>query len=117
MGKLNVKSGTPVGNTHLCMSCSWGQCMTGYRESDRVVICNKTTPDFIVPFTMLDCTGFEDKHRPDWRQMQKLAIDIQPVRVSAKTAGFSLAVASRTATHPVADEDEDEEEDEVAIDL
>jgi hypothetical protein len=106
MGKLNVKNGTPVGNTHLCMNCSWGQCMTGYRESDRLVICNKTSPDFIVPFTMLECTGFEDKHRPDWRQMEKLAIDIQPVRVSTPTAGFSVVAVPR----PVRKLDEDEDE-------
>jgi|SRR5450631_399930 hypothetical protein len=115
MGKLNVKNGTPVGNTHLCMSCSWGQCMTGYRESDRLVICNKTSPDFIVPFTMLDCTGYEDKHRPDWRQMEKLAINLQPVRVSARTAGFSTNVSPLPVTNPEGDEDEDEDEDEVAL--
>ncbi len=108
MGKLNVKNGTPVGNTHLCMNCSWGQCMTGYRESDRLVICNKTSPDSIVPFTMLECTGFEDKHRPDWRQMEKLAINIRPVRVSHPTAGFSVDAAPRPLTKIETDEDEEE---------
>ena len=38
MGKLNVKNGTPVGREHLCKRCTWGQFMTGYRESDLVVI-------------------------------------------------------------------------------
>ena len=113
MGKLNVKNGTPVGNTPLCMSCSWGQCITGYRESDRLVICNKTSPDIVVPFAVLECTGFEDKHRPDWRQMQNLAIDIQPVRVSAKTSGFSVFTAPQPAIDTDGDEDQDEE---VAID-
>ena len=116
MSKLNVKNGTPVGNAHLCTSCSWGQCITGYRESDRLVICNKTSPDFVVPFTVLDCTGFEDKHRPDWRQMEKLAINIQPVRVSARTSGFAVGAASRLVPVPDPDEVEDEDEDEVAID-
>jgi len=114
MGKLNVKNGTPVGNTHLCVSCSWGQCMTGYRESDRLVICNKTSPDFVVPFTVLSCTGFTDKHKPDWDQMEKLAINIQPVRVSSRTSGFSVGAASRFV--PIPNEDEDEAEDEVALD-
>jgi hypothetical protein len=108
MGKMNVKNGTPVGNAHLCMNCSWGQCMTGYRESDRLVICNKTSPDFIVPFTMLECTGFEDKHRPDWRTMEKLAIHIRPVRVSSPTSGFSVAAEPRPLTKVEVDEDEDE---------
>lgn len=112
MGKLKVKNGTPVGSANLCESCSWGQCMTGYRESDRLVICNKTSPDLVVPFAVLECTSFDDKYRPNWQQMQKLAIDIQPVRVSARTAGFSAAAETRRVA--TADED-DEAEDEAAI--
>jgi hypothetical protein len=85
--------------------------MTGYRESDRLVICNKTSPDMVVPFTMLDCTCFVDKHRPDWNQMQKLAIHVNPVRVSSRTAGFSTA----NQPHPIRVPDvDDEEEDEAA---
>jgi hypothetical protein len=112
MGKLNVKNGTPVGSANLCESCNWGQCMTGYRESDRLVICNKTSPDLVVPFTVLECTCFEDKHRPNWRKRHKLARDIQPVRVSCRTAGFSTVTDARQVA--VADED-DEAEDEAAI--
>ena len=78
MGKLNIKNGTPVGGEHLCMRCSWSQCITGYRESDRLVICNKTNPDMVVPFVVLECTSFDDKYRPNWQQMEKLAIDVTP---------------------------------------
>jgi hypothetical protein len=111
MGKLNIKNGTPVGNAHLCRSCAWGQIMTGYRESDLMVICTNTSPNIVVPFTMLDCTEFSDKHRPDWQQMEKLAIEIQPVRVSARTAGFSTEGPARPARVAA----EDEEEDEAAL--
>jgi len=107
MSKLNVKNGTPVGNAHLCERCSWGQCVTGYRESDRMVICTNTNPNIVVPFTVLDCTSFSDKHRPDWKQMEKLAIDVNSVRVSARTAGFSAVIAPCTVHLP--DEDEDDE--------
>jgi hypothetical protein len=86
--------------------------MTGYRSSDRLIICNKTSPDMVVPFTMLDCTGFIDKHRPDWEQMQKLAIHVNPVRVSSRTAGFSTVIEPRHVRVPDSDEDE---EDEAAI--
>jgi hypothetical protein len=109
MGKLRIKNGTPVGNEHLCARCSWGQCITGYRESDRLVICNKTSPDMVVPFTVLDCTSFLDKHRPDWTQMEKLAINFRPVRVSKKTAGFSTIGETRPLYAPDADSDEDDE--------
>jgi hypothetical protein len=115
MGKVNIKNGTPGGNEHLCLQCNWGQCMTGYRESDRLVICNKTSPDMIVPFAMLECTGFIDKHRPDWEQMTKLAIDIHPTHVSAKTAGFSTATEPDPVVVPDEDEQDEDEEDEAAF--
>ena len=112
MGKLNVKNGTPTGTTHLCMSCTWGQFITGYRESDRLAICNNTHPNLVLPFTVYECSSFEDKHRPDYRQMEKLAINIQPVRISSRTAGFSTSNPPKPVT--VSDGDEDEGEDEVA---
>ncbi|HVU48666.1 MAG TPA: hypothetical protein VHD85_21240, partial [Terracidiphilus sp.] len=60
-----------------------------------------------VPFVVLECTGFDDKFRPDWNQMQKLAIDIQPVRVSSRTKGFSSVTEARPVTVPIEDEDEE----------
>jgi hypothetical protein len=112
MSKLNIKNGTPVGSVNLCDSCSWGQCITCYRESDRLVICNKVTPDMVIPFTVLECTSYIDKFRPDWDQMQKLAIDIQPVRISSRTAGFSALTDARGTQ--TTDKDDDLE-DEAAI--
>ncbi len=102
MGKLNVKNGTPVGNVHLCKSCNWGQVMAGYRESDLLVMCMNTNPNIVVPFTVFDCSEFSDKRKPTWDEMEKLAIAVDPVRVSAKTRGFG------TVTTISVDEDEDE---------
>ena len=110
MSKSNVKNGTPVGNAHLCARCSWGQCVTGYRESDRLVICTNTNLNIVVPFTVLDCTTFSDKHRPDWKQMQRLAIHVNSVRLSSRTAGFSNATEARPVRVPDADKDDDEDE-------
>jgi hypothetical protein len=89
MSKLKVRNGTPEGNLHLCVNCTWGQFVTGYRESDRLAICTNAYPNIVLPFTVYECTSFTDKHRPDWKQMQKLAINLRPVRVSSRTAGFS----------------------------
>ena len=36
MRKVTVKNGTPVGNEHLCKRCTFGQSVTGYRQSDVV---------------------------------------------------------------------------------
>jgi hypothetical protein len=113
MSKLNVKNGTPVGSTHLCKSCSWGQFIVGYRESDLLAICTNTSPNIVLPFTVYECSSYADKHKPDWKQMQKLAIDIQPVRVSTKTRGFSAIETLR----PFKTEDENDDEDEVEVAL
>lgn len=88
MRKLNIKNGIPVGNAHLCKGCTWGQFMTGYPESDLLVICTSTNPNFTVPFTVRECSDFSDKFKPTWEQMTKLAIHVNPLRVSAKTRGF-----------------------------
>jgi hypothetical protein len=111
MGKVNVKNGTPVGSAHLCDGCHWGQFITGYRESDRLAICTNTSPNIVLPFTVYACSNFSDKHKPDWEQMKKLAIDIRPVRVSKKTAGFSTRVSPR----PVAVPGDGDKQDEAAI--
>lgn len=105
MGKINVKNGTPVGNAHLCKNCTWGQIVSGYRESDLLVICTNVSPNLVVPFTVLDCSEFSDKFKPTWDQMTKLAIEVNPVRVSAKTRGFHAL----TKVQPMrVDDDEDE---------
>jgi hypothetical protein len=88
VSKVNVKNGTPVGNQHLCKRCTWGQFVTGYRDSDLLVICTNASPNFKVPFTVYECSEFSDRQKPSWEQMSKLAIEFDPVRVSAKTRGF-----------------------------
>jgi hypothetical protein len=111
MGKLNVKNGTPVGNANLCKSCIMGQCISGYRESDLLVICNNTSPNIVVPFTVYECSGYSDKHKPTWEEMKKLAVNFQPLRIS-RTAGFSAKGPSRAASRNGAEGDG---EDEVAL--
>ena len=109
MSKTYVKNGTPVGNEHLCKSCTWGQFTIGYRESDALVICTNTNPNMRVPFVVQDCSGFQDKHRPDWNQMQKLAIEIRPARTLRKTPGFNVTEFPRSVEPATQDEEEDEE--------
>jgi hypothetical protein len=106
MGKLNVKNGTPVGNQHLCKRCSWGQFVTGYRESDLLVTCMNANPNFTVPFPVYECSSFSDKHRPTFEQMNRLAIRVNSVRLSARTRGFQTV--SRVQTLRVDDKDQDE---------
>ena len=87
MSKVNIKGGTPVGSKSLCRSCTWSHIMTGYRESEMLVICTQVNPNVTVPFAIYECTNHNDKNRPTWEQMARLAIDVLPLS-SAKTAGF-----------------------------
>jgi hypothetical protein len=85
--------------------------MTGYRESDLLVICTNVSPNLAVPFTVLECSEFSDKFKPTWDQMTKLAIEVNPLRVSARTRGFH----SGTKVHPVRlSDDEDRDRGEAA---
>ena len=108
MVNVKVKNGTPVAGPHLCRTCTWGQYVTGYRESDVFVICRNAEPNRVVPFVVRECTGYTDRDRPDWEQMKKLAIDLseevkrKPVR-GFRSAGF--------ATVPVIEEQEDHEDE------
>lgn len=114
MAKMNVKNGTPAGNEHLCKRCSWGQCMTGYRESDVLMICTNTNPNMRVPFPVFDCTEFSDKHRPSYKEMKDLAIEVAPTRISTRTAGFSTITKVQPIRRDDDDENKDEDADEVA---
>lgn len=112
MGKLNVKNGTPVGNSHLCRNCTSGQFTTGYRESDVLVICNNSTPARIVPFPVHECTQFWDRNRPSYEDMDKLAINMGNNPRRKPTPGFRDIGFARV---PVVVEDEPEDElEEVA---
>ena len=115
MGKLNVRNGTPVGNEHLCKNCDWGLFMTGYRESDVLVFCTNARPNFRVPFVVHECSEYQDKTQPDWEQMEKLAIQIEPMRLSKKTRGFHATETLRPEEpdYEPAFEGEDEEVEKV----
>jgi len=112
MVNVNVKNGTPVAGPHLCRNCNRGQYMTGYRESDLLVVCTNSSPARVVPFAVRECSEFEDRNRPDWQQMEKLAIDLTEEVNRKPTPGFRGA---GFAAVPVVFEDESEDElEEVA---
>jgi hypothetical protein len=104
MSRVNVKNGTPIGSQHLCKRCTFGQFVTGYRHSALLVICTNASPNLRVPFTVHECSEFSDRHRPTWEQMSKLAIEVDPVRVSARTRGFYAAAV----VEPIRVDEEDE---------
>ena len=113
MGKINIKGGTPVGSASLCRTCSWAHIINGYRESEVLVICTDVSPNIAVPFTVRECTCYNDRNRPTWAQMQKLAINVSaPIRFG-KSAGFAAADARARENE---EEDEEVEEDALIAD-
>jgi len=65
---------------------------TRYRESEEVTFCYYATL-MVVPFKVRDCSNFSDKARPNWEQMQDLAIEIRPTP-TLKSAGFCAEAES-----------------------
>lgn len=84
--------------------------MIGYRESERITLCNYPAPSMVIPFSIYECSNYHDKNRPTWKQMQDLALEIDtgPLKpVGFKTgAGFQASVRLRPA---VEDDDDDDE--------
>lgn len=86
--------------------------MTGYRESEQVIMCERVHPNMVVPFLIYECTGYYDKNRPTWQQMKDLALDVTPAPL--KPVGFKTGtgfVTSVKLTRP-ADDDDDNDFDE-----
>ena len=110
MGKTNVKNGTPVGSAHLCRECTHGQYTTGYSESEVLVICTNSDPARMIPFIVHQCTDFWDRRKPDWEQMEKLALSFSEGERRRPTPGFSGSGFARVLVTP-AEEPEDELEE------
>ena len=92
MSTVYIKGGTPTGSASLCKTCSNAQIMTGYRESEQLIICTDVHPNIVLPFTICECTSYYDKNRPSYDLMQKLAIDVVPDPL--KKVGFKLKLVT-----------------------
>lgn len=79
----------------MCSTCSWAHIITGYRESEMLVICTDISPNIVLPFKVYECSAHQDRSRPDWEQMEKLAIDVLPIS-SAKPVGFKVRTSVKT---------------------
>ena len=90
MSKAYIKNGTPVGSDSLCRTCTSAVIITGYRESEQITICTGVGPNLVLPFTVYDCSGYYDKNRPSWKQMEDLAINIATAPL--KPVGFKVGI-------------------------
>jgi hypothetical protein len=99
MGTIKMKGGTPCEWTSLCKTCSWAHIVTGFRESELIVICTEVGPNISMMFPVRECNGYLDRNRPDYDAMEKLAITIDTSSTLKPVTGF------RTKAAAVEDED------------
>ncbi len=84
---LNIKNGTSTHGPSLCDTCFRSLVVQGYRESEKIVICQATWPDRQVFFPVRECSTYEDKGRQTLRQMEEIAWTLTP-RGPKRQAGF-----------------------------
>src|SRR5215467_8406948 len=112
MAAIYVKNGTPLESNSRCESCVHAHIMRGYRESEEVVYLTiPYGPPLRVPFKVYECSNHANRNRPSWKQMEDLAIDIQPLS-SAKSAGFKAGFGIGDNDAPA---DETEEHEPAAV--
>lgn len=64
MFNIFIRGGTAYGRTSLCATCDSAHIVTGYRESEMVVICTEATPQLTVRFEVKECTKYAARDRP-----------------------------------------------------
>lgn len=90
MSLRKVYGGTPVGNESRCDTCANARIIEGYAESERLAFCDAMYPPTRVPFSVRQCSMYEDKRLPDFYQMEKIAWEIRSKNAGA-VSGFVLA--------------------------
>lgn len=73
-------------------------------------MCSGVHPNIVVPFRIYECTGYYDKNKPSYREMQKLAIHVSPD--NAKKVGFKVGAGFGETTVKVAVPEEGESYDD-----
>lgn len=63
MFKLFIRGGIPHGRTSLCATCTSAHIVTGYRESEMVVICTEANPHISIRFEVKECTEYSDRNQ------------------------------------------------------
>jgi len=89
MSLRKVYGGTPVGNESRCDTCANARIIQGYAESERIVFCDAMYPTTRIPFSVRQCSMYEDKRLPDFEEMDKIAWHIRS-KSAGHTAGFVL---------------------------
>jgi hypothetical protein len=113
MSKTYIKNGTPVGTESLCRTCTSAFIFTGYRESEQVTMCTHVHPNIVLPFIVNTCSSYYDKNRPNWQQMQDLALDVTtaPLKPAGFKVGIGFQESVKVRTHVKVDTLNDDDND------
>jgi hypothetical protein len=84
---IYIKNGTPHNGPSLCDTCSMAFIARGYGETELVVVCQATDPDIRIRFRVHECTEYNDKTKPAYWQMEKIALVLDRVALK-RDAGF-----------------------------
>jgi hypothetical protein len=82
-----IKKGTPMHGPSLCETCTRAHIVQGYRQSEKVVICQATWPEKQVLFPVRECSNYVNKIRNTLEEMERIAWTLAP-RGSKRQAGF-----------------------------
>ncbi len=63
MFKIFIRGGIAHGRTSLCATCASAHIVTGYRESEMVVICTEANPHIPIRFEVKDCTQYSARNQ------------------------------------------------------
>ncbi len=84
---VKMKNGTPVYGPSLCETCELALMLKGYRENERLVVCQAMWPEREVKFPVQECSAYMSKGRESLCEMKKIAWMLQP-RGPKRPAGF-----------------------------
>jgi hypothetical protein len=96
MSYRKIYGGTPVGNESRCDTCTQARIIQGYAESERIVLCDAAYPPIRVPFSVRQCSMYEDKRLPDFDDMEEIAWPLIS-KSAGNRAGFVLVSDVRKA--------------------
>jgi hypothetical protein len=87
MSLRKVYGGTPVGTESRCDTCTHARIIQGYAESERIVLCTSLFDPIRIPFKVLQCTDYEDRRLPNYKNMEEIAWQIRS-KSAGSVAGF-----------------------------
>jgi hypothetical protein len=112
MSLRKVYGGTPVGNESRCDTCTHARIIQGYAESEKIVFCNSLWDPIRIPFSVRQCSAYEDKRLPDIEDLKEIAWQLRSKSAGKRTGFIGI---TQPANSPELDQDSAAEPEEVPV--